>query len=890
MLGIGTSFGPYEIVAAIGVGGMGEVYRARDPRLGRHVAIKVLPESFSRDRDRIARFEREARMLAALNCPGIAVIYGLEQVNGVTGLVLELVEGPTLAERIRGGALETAEALHVARQIVDAMAAAHDKGIVHRDLKPANIKITSDGIVKVLDFGLAKSADQSAASEPEGRDSPTVTVQGTEAGVILGTVSYMSPAQARGRVVDKRADIWAFGCVLYEMLTGRLAFPGETISDVIVGILAREPDWDALPATTPPHLRRLLPRLLQKDPKPRVRDIADIRVDLEDAQTARADDASARRPTGRWRLVALLSLATLALTLILGASWLARRKAVPSLSIGGRTIVTQLTNYDGSETWAAVAPDGRSFAFVSTHGGTADIWLRQVSGGEPVRLTNDEAVESELVFAPSGEFIYFTRTDGNDTSIWQVGALGGQTRKVLANAQSPSPSRDGRQLAWFRAEPSAGFVFMLSISGVDGADPHVLVRNVRAIVTTSRPAWSRDDRELAFTSGGLFEARNLSVVKVDDGRTRQVTRFDQSAVGTQSQEWLPDNRHLIVSYVASPRALAVQDIGVVDVETGVITRLTENVAEGFGGLTMSADGNRMTATSTRSLREVWKVPFGPDPLKNGRSAVRLLDASLDPMWTYVTRDGRTLLFNNALVGSRNLWAMSLDGRATPRQVTSVSGDAVTHSSFSPEGSHLAFASSATGNADIWTQNVDGSELRQLTNDPAADAWPVWSPDGRSIIFASLRDGGWETRRIPASGGAAEKFVDGFFRGDWINRPDQSGTWLVTSMAPSGLRLLDGDHGTVLWQDIKPGNAMPAFSPDARLVSISYTETRDRDAIWVYDAATGAGRVAVRFPHQFHILFRASWVDGGRAFLVNRAEAVSHVVLFDRFGESARAGR
>ncbi len=889
MLEVGTQFGPYEIVAAIGVGGMGEVYRARDPRLGRHVAIKVLPESFSRDRDRIARFEREARMLAALNCPGIAVIYGLEQVSGVTGLVLELVEGPTLADRIRGGALEMAEALRVARQIVDAMDAAHQKGIVHRDLKPANIKITPDGIVKILDFGLAKSADQSAASNSEVGDSPTVTAQGTEAGVILGTVSYMCPEQARGRVVDKRADIWAFGCVLYEMLTGRLAFPGETSSDVIVGIIAREPDWDALPPATPRHVRRLLTRLLQKDPKQRVRDIADVRSDLEDAQTARADQVAARPSTSRWRLVALFSLATLALTLIV-AAWLARGEAAPSLSIGERTIVAQLTNYDGTETWAAIAPDGRSFAFVSRHGGTADIWLRQVSGGEPVRLTNDEAEESELVFAPNGEFIYFTRTDGNDTSIWQVGALGGQIRKVLANAQSPSPSKDGRQLAWFRAEPGAGFAFMLSISGVDGAGARVLVRNVRAVVTTSRAAWSPDDRQLAFTSGGLFESRNLSVVSVADGRTRQVTHFDQSAVGTQSQEWLPDNRHVIVSYLASPRALGTQDLGVVDVGTGAVTRLTENVAEGFGGPTLSADGHRMIVTSTRSLREVWKVPFGPDPMTNGGSAVRLLDASLDPMWTYVTRDGRTLLFNNALVGSRNLWTMSLDGRGTPRQVTSVSGDAVMHSSLSPDGSHVAFASSATGNADIWVQNVDGSELRQLTNDPAADAWPVWSPDGRSIMFASLRDGGWETRRIPASGGAAEKFVDGFFRGDWINRPGQSGTWLVTSMAPGGLRLLDGERGTVVWQDVKPGNAMPAFSPDARLVSISYTENRDRDAIWVYDVATGTGRVAVRFPHQFHIAFRASWVDGDRAFLVNRAEAVSHVVLFDRFEESAGGGR
>jgi Tol biopolymer transport system component len=280
-------------------------------------------------------------------------------------------------------------------------------------------------------------------------------------------------------------------------------------------------------------------------------------------------------------------------------------------------------------------------------------------------------------------------------------------------------------------------------------------------------------------------------------------------------------------------------------------------------------------------------------MTNGRSAVRVLDAASDPMWTYVTRDGRTLLFNNAVVGSRNLWAMSLDGRGTPRQVTSVSGDAVMHASLSPDGSHVTFASSASGNADIWVQNVDGSELRQLTNDPAADAWPVWSPDGRSIMFASLRAGAWETRRILASGGSAEKFVDGFFRGDWINGPDQSGTRVVTSMAPSGLRLLDGEHGNVLWQDIKPGNVllgMPMFSPDGKLVSMSFPESRDRDAIWVYDVASGTGRVAVRFPHQFHIAFRASWVDGDRAFLVNRVEAVSHVVLFDRFGDSATTGR
>jgi hypothetical protein len=283
------------------------------------------------------------------------------------------------------------------------------------------------------------------------------------------------------------------------------------------------------------------------------------------------------------------------------------------------------------------------------------------------------------------------------------------------------------------------------------------------------------------------------------------------------------------------------------------------------------------------------VPFGPDPDANGRSAVRVLDASLDPMWTYVTRDGKTLLFNNAVVGSRNLWTMPLDRSAGPRQITSVPGNAVMHSSLSPDSTQVAFASSASGNSDIWVQHVDGSGLRQLTDDVAADAWPVWSPDGRMIMFGSLRDNSWETRQISPEGESTEKVANGFFRGDWIRKADGAGTWVVSAYPGAGFRLMDFDSRRVIWEVRGPGNATPMFSPDARMVSFPVRESRDRDSIWVYDVATGKPRVAVRFPQPFQMSFRAAWVDNGRAFILNRSQTISHIVMFDRFG-SLRSGK
>ena len=312
----GTMLGSYEILDRIGAGGMGEVYRARDRKLGREVGVKTLPDAFAHDAERVARFEREAQLLAALNHPNIAIIYELKEVNGSKYLILELVEGDTLGERIVKGPLPIEEVLDIAAQIAQALEAAHEKGIIHRDLKPANVKITPQGRVKVLDFGLAK-IHESGNQPQDSSNSPTLSAMQTAGGMIMGTAAYMSPEQARGKSVDPRADVWAFGCVLYELLTGRQAFPnGETVSDTIAGILAREPDWNALPVGTPQTIRRLLERCVRKDVRDRLRDIGDARIEIQEARSERAAPpvAPATLAPSRRREYVLGAVALLALT------------------------------------------------------------------------------------------------------------------------------------------------------------------------------------------------------------------------------------------------------------------------------------------------------------------------------------------------------------------------------------------------------------------------------------------------------------------------------------------------------------------------------------------------------------------------------------------------
>jgi eukaryotic-like serine/threonine-protein kinase len=886
----GTRLGVYEVTALIGEGGMGQVYRATDTKLKRQVAIKILPPSLAADHDRLTRFQREAEVLASLNHPHVAAIYGLEESGDMTALVMELVEGDDLSQRIAKGAIPLNEALPIARQIADALEAAHEQGIIHRDLKPANIKVRSDGTVKVLDFGLAKVMDPARGSSPSRSMSPTLSLHATQAGIILGTAAYMSPEQARGKVVDKRADIWAFGCVLYEMLTGHAIFARATVTDTLAAIVERESDWTTLPAKTPMNVRRLLRRCLEKDPKRRCRDIGDVRIELDDelfAEPAGLPAIAPSRGPSRWKLVTLFSIA-----LGIGAALTAivfgvRAPGSPPRGVSAEIIVTQLTNLGGTESSPAISPDGRSFAFVSDHGGTSDIWLRQVSGGEPVRLTNDAAEEADLAFAPDGDSIYFTRTDGASRGVWRTGVLGGQPRKVLNDGWGSAPSPDGKSLAYVTGDGAVGFA--LAVTPLDGGGVRMLVEHLDG--GTFRPAWSHDGRWIAYTAYALFGPVDVFIVETATGKQRRVAQLPLTTAVNDggTPVWLPDNRHLVISYLPLPRQQAAGDLGILDIQDGSIERLTATVGDGFYAPRLSADGSRLIATRLHYLQEIWKVPLDSDPDTNGRSAVRLVEESAGPLWTFVSRDGRTALFNSPASGSRNLWTLPLDRRAMARQVTSVAGDAITHSALSPDGTHVAFASIASGHSDIWTQRVDGSDLRQLTNDETADSWPVWSPDGEWIVYRTFRAERSEAWRIRASGGPAEKLLDQGFRGDWIRQPGGAGTWIVTTgtRTGSGVRLIDVERRAIVWEQTVPGGglSLPMFSQDGRSISAPFREDRTHDVVRIFDTATGASRIIARLP--FHVVFRASWTDERRAVIVNRNDQVSHIVMFDHFWTEGR---
>ena len=522
----GRRLGAYHVYERIGAGGMGEVYRARDTKLGRDVAIKILPRHFTSDPERLARFEREARMLASLNHPHIGAIYGLEDADGVRALVLELVDGETLADRIARGPIPLNDALAIARQIADALEAAHEKGIIHRDLKPANIKITPDGVVKVLDFGLAKAASGDAASA-DLTQSPTMTVGGTREGVILGTAAYMSPEQAKGRPADKRADVWAFGIVLYEMLAGRPAFAGETTSDVIAKVIEREPDWAALPASTPPRLRELLRRCAKKDPKSRLQAIGDARVQIDELISAAPDEpvmTSVTPPRAQrsarfaWIAAALLLVIAAALA-VPDARYYWR--AVPHPMVTRFEIATPPTNDSVS---FALSEDGRQVVFVATVEDVSRLWMRPLDQVAAQPLAGTERA-SYPFWAPDGRKIGFF-ADGKLKRI----DLGSNVPQILADAPN------GRGGTWNRDDvivfaPDGGGGLMRVLATATGGTAVPATHAELGRETHRWPQFLPDGRHFLFF-GGIGEGGSSGMFRasLDGGEPTRISDVDTAAV------------------------------------------------------------------------------------------------------------------------------------------------------------------------------------------------------------------------------------------------------------------------------------------------------------------------------------------------------------------------
>ncbi len=739
----GTRLGPYEILRAIGAGGMGEVYRARDTKLNRDVALKIIPDTFALDLDRVARFTREAQVLASLNHPHIAAIHGFEDSGKTHALVLELVEGETLAERVARGPMPIDEALPIARQICEALEAAHERGIIHRDLKPANIKITPDGVVKILDFGLAKLTDPAHAPTSDVPLSPTVTAPAiTQDGMILGTAAYMSPEQAKGRPADKRSDLWAFGCVLFEMLTGTRPFDGEDVTEVMVAVLSKEPEWTALPAPVPGSIRALLRRCLEKDRRKRTADIAAALFALdESASLGGSATGLARRPL--WRRAVTPAVAALVTSAAVGTGvWVATRPAEPvpprisrlSIPTSGTATVT----INGSDRDLAITPDGSRVVYVGNRG--TQLFVRALDALEPLVVFTG-APRGPIV-SPDGQWIGFV---DNGDILKKVPMTGGPA-VTLATLDSTAPR---------------------------GA------------------TWGPEDTIIVATANGTT---GLQQVGGAGASTKVITRPDRT-LGEADHLWperLPGGRAVLFTITAVTGGLDAAQVAVLDLQSGTHRLLLRGGSHAHfvsDGLPPRNEGGHLVYAAAGRLRA---VPFDLARLEVRGTPVPIISdvvtTSIGAMDAVVAGDG-TLAYVSGAVSAeqtRTLVWVDRQGRETPIPAAARS---YVYPRLSPDGTRMAVYS-ADQELDLWVWDLGRTTLTRATFDTAIDAFPVWTPDGHRVIFSSDRTGARNLFWQPADGaGPVERLTE------------SPNTQHATDVSPDGQRLIFTEVATETRDDI-----------------------------------------------------------------------------------------
>jgi Tol biopolymer transport system component len=728
-----TRLGPYEIDTPIGSGGMGDVYRARDTRLGRDVAIKILPDALTTQEDRLARFEREARLLASLSHPNIATIYGVEEADGIRAIAMELVEGEDLSTRLHRGRLTPTEALHTARQIADALDAAHERGIVHRDLKPGNIRITPDGVVKVLDFGLAKASPDSTHADLG--HSPT-TLGPTEDGTLLGTAPYMSPEQARGKVVDKRTDIWAFGCVLFEMLAGRRAFGGETSSDTIAAILQSEPDWSALPSGTPSHVVDLVKRCLAKDPKQRLRDIGDAKLDLQDRPTAGVASAPAWRT---WIAIAAAAVVGIASTFVV----MNRFHTAPGLDAS--VSLTRLTFDAGVAAYPSLTPDGTLMAFASNRSGRTDldIWIQQTAGGVPLRITDDAADDLMPDLSPDGSRVAF-RSERSTPGAYIAPALGGPARLVAAGARDPKFSPDGQTIAYWTGQfrgPLSTTESAVYVLPLGGGSP---VRLMADFVVARNPVWAPDGKALlviAQRSPAADQSRDIDfwLAPIDGSAPTRTTILDRPGWRTQleGERLSPGNTWNESGFlVAMDGTLWSWRI---DPVTGRPEGEPRALMFGAGQIlrpTASRDGKIIFAHSVQE--RVIALANLPEAGAQVEPSTELYaDGNPIARRASGTADGNTMIYERSGAESVEIWLKELTtGRQS--QLLSVDSRAQVNPVIAPSGGRFVYTvgeDTAPEKSRAYVADIDGGVPKQIC--VGCSAWGLTTSGGRVIVVAEL---------------------------------------------------------------------------------------------------------------------------------------------------------
>jgi eukaryotic-like serine/threonine-protein kinase len=676
---IGKTLGNFEITSQLGKGGMGEVYRAKDRKLGRDVAIKVLPEEFAKDADRVSRFQREAKLLASLNHPNIAAIHGLEESSGTNFLVLELVEGDTLADRIKGGPIPVEESLKLALQIAEALEAAHEKGVIHRDLKPANIKVTPDGKVKVLDFGLAK-AFAGEQAELNLSNSPTLSNAATQQGVILGTAAYMSPEQARGKAVDKRADIWAFGCVLFEMLTGRAAFSGRDVTEILAAVIRAEPEWTSLPANLHWRLREVIEHCLKKEAKDRYHDISDVKSDIQrvlaDPRGVLVQPIAEAEPRATLRTMLPWIAAAIVLTAIIAgvAVWIL--KPVPPPEPRQVTRFSYELSKDQQfgnpmERAIAVSPDGRQFVY----GTSAGLYLRSMDDLDAKLIPGTAGNQQRPFFSPDGKWIgFYSSTDR-------------KLKKITRSGGAP--------VTLGEADAYGSFSW--------GADD--------TIVYGQRPP-----------KAGIFR------VSANGGTSEQIVKPAENELIVHPQ-LLPDGKSVMFTSMISPRRVCVQSL-----QTGERKDLFE------GDTARYLPTGHIVYGMQNSL---FAIQFDPNSLKVSGGPVSLVEGVLRAGGApqYAVSDSGTLVYvpGTATVATTPGHTLVWVDRNGKEELLAAEPHQYFNVRISPDGTKVALDCAGSANLDIWIWDLIRKTMTRLTFDAAMDLVPLWTKDGKRIAFASSRE-------------------------------------------------------------------------------------------------------------------------------------------------------